>query len=225
MYLCLPQMHPDPLQFQKNISRYTDPATAGARATIICWLAVESLFLYSCVLTPVLSLDTPQTSCSGLCTMHRVPVYTPLSRYTDLFSPGKRDIDPHLVFLRVISAFPSCSPQPRPSHFVKTPSRFPVLAPMFRVQPPLSETVSLFASGTELPSHKLTWKCKKFLSKRKVVFLQGSAHFHVSWCEGTKMLITESKAIPLEYWLRLLRGLFLTRKYRGKRRGGTNRPT
>ena len=29
-----------------------------------------------------------------------------------------------------------------------------------------------------------TWKCNKALSKRKVVFLQGSVHFHVSWWEG-----------------------------------------
>ena len=35
-----------------------------------------------------------------------------------------------------------------------------------------------------LPSHQLTWKCKKALSKRKVVFLQGSMQFHVSWWEG-----------------------------------------
>ena len=36
-----------------------------------------------------------------------------------------------------------------------------------------------------LPSHQLTWKCKKALSKKgKVVFLQGSVHFHVSWWEG-----------------------------------------
>ena len=33
-------------------------------------------------------------------------------------------------------------------------------------------------------SHQLTWKCKKALSKRKVVFLEGSVHFHVSWWEG-----------------------------------------
>ena len=36
----------------------------------------------------------------------------------------------------------------------------------------------------KLPAHQLTWKCKKALSKRKVVFLQGSVHFHVRW-EGT----------------------------------------
>ena len=35
-----------------------------------------------------------------------------------------------------------------------------------------------------IPSHQLTWKCKKALSKRKVVFLQGSVHFHVSWWDG-----------------------------------------
>ena len=31
------------------------------------------------------------------------------------------------------------------------------------------------------PAHQLKWKCKKALSRRKVVFLQGSVHFHVSW--------------------------------------------
>ena len=30
--------------------------------------------------------------------------------------------------------------------------------------------------GPDLASHQLTWKCKKALSKRKVVFLQGSVH-------------------------------------------------
>ena len=29
-------------------------------------------------------------------------------------------------------------------------------------------------------THQLTWKCAKPLSKRKVVFLQGFVHFHVS---------------------------------------------
>ena len=37
-----------------------------------------------------------------------------------------------------------------------------------------------------LPSHQLTWKCKKALSKKKVGFLQGSVHFHVSWWEGVR---------------------------------------
>ena len=32
-----------------------------------------------------------------------------------------------------------------------------------------------------VPSHQLAWKCTDPLSKRKVVFLQGSVHFHVSW--------------------------------------------
>ena len=31
---------------------------------------------------------------------------------------------------------------------------------------------------------RLTWKCKRALSKRGVVFLRGSVHFHVSWWEG-----------------------------------------
>ena len=39
--------------------------------------------------------------------------------------------------------------------------------------------------SVRLPSHQLTWKCTKALSKRKVVFLQGSVHFRVSWWEGT----------------------------------------
>ena len=34
------------------------------------------------------------------------------------------------------------------------------------------------------PFHQPTWKCKKALSKRKVMFLQGSVHFQVSWWEG-----------------------------------------
>ena len=33
--------------------------------------------------------------------------------------------------------------------------------------------------------HQLTWKCKKALSKRKVVFLQGSVYFQVSWWKGS----------------------------------------
>ena len=37
--------------------------------------------------------------------------------------------------------------------------------------------------GVQVPSHQLAWKCKKALSKRKVVFLQGSV-FHVSWWQG-----------------------------------------
>ena len=37
-----------------------------------------------------------------------------------------------------------------------------------------------------VPSHQLTWKCKKALSKRKVVLLEGSVHFHASWWEGSK---------------------------------------
>ena len=32
---------------------------------------------------------------------------------------------------------------------------------------------------------QLTWKCTDTPAKRKVVFLQGSAHFHVSWWEGS----------------------------------------
>ena len=43
-----------------------------------------------------------------------------------------------------------------------------------------------------LPSHQLTWKCKKTLSKRKVVFLQGSVHFHVSWWEGSRWMFDVS---------------------------------
>ena len=42
--------------------------------------------------------------------------------------------------------------------------------------------------NTKPTSHQLTRKCKKRgqLTKRKVVFLQGSVHFlHVSWWEGT----------------------------------------
>ena len=30
--------------------------------------------------------------------------------------------------------------------------------------------------GWFIPSHQLTWKCKTALSKRNVVFLQGSVH-------------------------------------------------
>ena len=37
----------------------------------------------------------------------------------------------------------------------------------------------------QVPSHQLTWKCKKALSKRKVVFLQEAVHFHVSCWEGS----------------------------------------
>ena len=43
-----------------------------------------------------------------------------------------------------------------------------------------------------LPSHQPTWKCKNALSKRKVVFLQRPvvcAPNHVSWWEGTQVLI------------------------------------
>ena len=40
-------------------------------------------------------------------------------------------------------------------------------------------------SSSIVASYQLTWKCKKALSKSKVVFLQGSVHFHVSWWEGS----------------------------------------
>ena len=48
-----------------------------------------------------------------------------------------------------------------------------------------------YGSGVHIPSHQLTWKCKQALSKRKVVFLQGSVHFHVSWWEGIPFLLQE----------------------------------
>ena len=40
-----------------------------------------------------------------------------------------------------------------------------------------------------VPSHQLKWKCKKALSKRKVVFLHGSGHFHVSWWAGNSHVL------------------------------------
>ena len=43
---------------------------------------------------------------------------------------------------------------------------------------------SKFRLDHGIPSHQLTWKCKKALSKRKVVFLQGFVNFHVSWWES-----------------------------------------
>ena len=45
-----------------------------------------------------------------------------------------------------------------------------------------------------IPSQQLTWKRKKALSKRKVVFLQGSVHFHVSWWEGNLQLACKTPA-------------------------------
>ena len=38
--------------------------------------------------------------------------------------------------------------------------------------------------GAQNPSHQLRWTCTKPVSKRKVVFLQGSVHFNVSWWEA-----------------------------------------
>ena len=47
---------------------------------------------------------------------------------------------------------------------------------------PIPSTYGVKLHG--IPSHQLKWICKKTLSERKLVFLQGSVHLHVSWCEG-----------------------------------------
>ena len=61
------------------------------------------------------------------------------------------------------------------------------------------DTFSTRLSGHRwIPSHQLTWKCKKALSKRKVVFLQGSVHCHVSWREGMGLChwLTKLRSVP-----------------------------
>ena len=50
-----------------------------------------------------------------------------------------------------------------------------------------------------VPSLQLRWKCKKVLSKSKVVFPEGSVHFHVSWWEGKLFEFATPKGPSLRF--------------------------
>ena len=63
--------------------------------------------------------------------------------------------------------------------------------------------VSLATNLERVPSHQLTWKCKKALSKRKVVFLQGLCTSMESLVGG---YLPQTKPVRQAWWWRTAAG-------------------